>query len=161
MFMAFDGDEVFCRVHFLRFVLKERDCSLRLRPGRAGPLRTKRTRVCPCRRAAEHQQPSDGGRRTPQHPKTFACRREVARSNQRHGHTRVNTIESHVGECPVRCGSISHRTNWGLPNLLTDLSGIRLIDYPRTRTFIQFEIDPPRQQGWTADGPLALILCWP
>ena len=48
------GDEVFCRVHVLRFVLKERDCSLHLRPERAGPLLTKRTRVCSRRRAAEH-----------------------------------------------------------------------------------------------------------
>ena len=59
---ASGGDEVFSRVHVLRFVLKERDCSLH-RPGRAGPLLTKRTRLCPRRRAAEHQQLSDGGRK--------------------------------------------------------------------------------------------------
>src|ERR1035441_7928480 len=33
------------------------------RPERAGPLLTKRTRLCPRRRAAEHQQLSDGGRK--------------------------------------------------------------------------------------------------
>src|SRR5438128_12394401 len=48
---------------FLRFVLKERDCSLHLRPERAGPLLTKRTRLCPRRRAAEPQQPSDSRRK--------------------------------------------------------------------------------------------------
>jgi hypothetical protein len=46
----------------LRFVLKERDCSLHS-PERAEPLLTKRTRLCPRRRAAEHQQLSDGGRK--------------------------------------------------------------------------------------------------
>ena len=56
------GDEVFICVHVLRFVLKERDCSLH-RPERAGPLLTKRTRLCPRRRAPEHQQLSDGGRK--------------------------------------------------------------------------------------------------
>src|SRR5882724_3857375 len=47
---------------FLRFVLKERDCSLH-RTGRADPLLTKRTRPRPRCRAAEHQQRSDSGRK--------------------------------------------------------------------------------------------------
>ena len=59
---ASSGDEVFDCVHFLRFVLKERDCSLHS-PERAEPLLTKRTRLCPRRRAAKHQQLSDGGRK--------------------------------------------------------------------------------------------------
>jgi hypothetical protein len=53
-----NGD-YFSVVFMFAFVLKERDCSLH-RPERAGPLLTKRTRLCPRRRAAEHQQLSDG-----------------------------------------------------------------------------------------------------
>ncbi len=57
------GDGVFRRVHVLPFVLKERDCSLHHHPERAVPLRTKGTRPCPRRRAAEHQQLSDSRRK--------------------------------------------------------------------------------------------------
>jgi hypothetical protein len=90
---AFCRDEVFGCVHVLRFVLKERDCSLH-RPERAGPLLTKRTRLCPRRRAAEHQQLSDGGRK------------DVATAGARlRGATRgagaagMNTTENRIGRC--------------------------------------------------------------
>src|SRR5271169_4050228 len=49
-------------VHVLRFVLKERDCSLHP-PGESSPAPDKTHRLCPRRRAAEHQQLSDGGRK--------------------------------------------------------------------------------------------------
>src|ERR1043166_7717486 len=44
---ASGGDEGFCCVHVLRFVLKERDCSLHLHPERAEPVQTKRTQRVP------------------------------------------------------------------------------------------------------------------
>ena len=59
---ASSGDEIFCRVHFSRFVLKERDCSLHLRPWESSPApNEKRPRVpAPLREA---QQLSDGRRK--------------------------------------------------------------------------------------------------
>ena len=67
------GDEVFGRVHFLRFVLKEWNCSLH-RASESRPLRTKRTRLRPRRRAAEPQQARDSTHKQ----KIFACWRELA-----------------------------------------------------------------------------------
>ena len=86
---ASSGDEVFRCVHVLRFVLKERDCSLHHRTGRAAPLLTKRTRVWPCRRAAEHQQRSDSGRKDVS--AAGARLRGATRGAGRHG---MNTTEN-------------------------------------------------------------------
>ena len=58
---AFSGDEVFSCVHVLRFVLKERDCSLH-QPRESRPAPDETPRRCLHRRAAEHQQRSDSGR---------------------------------------------------------------------------------------------------
>lgn len=97
---ASSGDEVFCRVHVLRFVLKERDCSLHLHLPESSPAPTKRTRLRPRRRAAEPQQPSDSRRKL---QTIFACWREVAAENQRRGRGR----DEHDGRLhrrmPVRC----------------------------------------------------------
>jgi len=80
----------------LRFVLKERDCSLH-RPERAGPLLTKRTRLCPRRRAAEHQQLSDGGR------KDVATAGAMLRGATRGaGADGMNTTENRIGGCLLR-----------------------------------------------------------
>ena len=67
------------------------------RPERAGPLLTKRTRLCPRRRAAEHQQLSDGGR------KDVAAAGAMLRGTTRGaGADGMNTIEYLIGGCQQR-----------------------------------------------------------
>jgi len=64
------------------------------RPERAGPLLTKRTRLCPRRRAAEHQQLSDGGR------KDVAAAGAMLRGATRGAGTGgMNTTEDLIGGC--------------------------------------------------------------
>ena len=59
---AFSGDEVFVCVHVLRFVLKERDCSLHPpRESRTAPDKTHPSVSAPL--TAEQQQHSDSGRK--------------------------------------------------------------------------------------------------
>jgi len=89
-------DEVFCRVHFSRFVLKERDCSLHHAPeSRAAPDET-HPAGARARRAAEPQQPSDSRRKPENFLRLLARGCGGATRDARAG---LNTTEDLIAGC--------------------------------------------------------------
>ena len=80
--------------------LKERNCSLHHAPQRAEPLRTKRTRLRPRRRAAEPQQPSDSRRKLDNFLRLLA--RGCGGATRGAGAGGMNTTEDFIAGCLAR-----------------------------------------------------------
>ena len=154
---AFRGDEGFCRVHFLPFVLKERTCSLhqppreQVRSARKAPVsaRAARQRSTKQWSATRHKQTGCAKRIRGKHLSRGARLRGATRGGGADG---MNTTEILIGECrslnPITERQLScvsnnplrtvQMTNNSLPNVMRDFATI----FPRRRTDRVIYADP-------------------